>query len=196
MAKRVWTTALLGCAALALASCNASKNESISGGALDAAEKASETLLKTGGDGDDWGAIGYSYDEQRFSPLTDINDKNVGELGIAWTADLDDARGQEATPVVVDGVMYVTHAWSKVSAWDAATGKSLWKFDPEVPGERAVSACCDVVNRGVAVWGDKLFVGALDGRLIALDKKTGKELWSTQTFDTSKPYTSPARRAS
>ncbi len=190
MAKRVLKAALLGCAALALASCNASKNDSITGGgSLDAAEQASETLLKTGGNGDDWGGIGYSYDEQRFSPLTDINDKNVGQLGLAWTADLDDARGQEATPVVVDGVMYVTHAWSKVSAWDAATGKSLWKFDPKVPGERAVSACCDVVNRGVAVWGDKLFVGALDGRLIALDKKTGKEIWSTQTFDTSKPYT-------
>ena len=144
MAKRVFTAALLGCAALALASCNASKNDSVSGGgSIDDAEKASETLLKTGGNGDNWGAIGYSYDEQRFSPLTDINDENVGELGIAWTADLDDARGQEATPVVVDGVMYVTHAWSKVSAWDAATGKSLWKFDPKVPGERAVSACCD-----------------------------------------------------
>src|SRR3546814_10624296 len=77
MTKRVWTTALLGCAALALASCNASKNDSISGGALDGAEKASETLLKTGGNGDDWGAIGYSYDEQRFSPLTDINDQHV-----------------------------------------------------------------------------------------------------------------------
>lgn len=68
--------------------------------------------------------------------------------------------------------------------------------DPKVPGDRAVSARCDVVNRGVAVWGDKLFVGTLDGRLIALDRKTGKELWSTQTFDTSKPYTITARRAS
>src|SRR5690606_10841316 len=91
MAKPAFTAALLGCAALALASCNASKNESISGGALDDAEKASETLLKTCGDGDDWSAIGYSYDEQRFSPLTDINDQNVGTLGIAWFADLDDA---------------------------------------------------------------------------------------------------------
>src|SRR3546814_4140399 len=77
--------------------------------------------------------------------------------------------------------MYVSHAWSKVDAWDAATGKKLWSFDPQVPGERAVSACCDVVNRGVAVWGDKLFVGTLDGRLIALDRKTGQEIWSTQT---------------
>src|SRR3546814_10543472 len=96
MAKRVFSAALLGCAALALAACNASKNGSASGsGSLDEAEKASETLLKTGGTGDDWAGIGYSYDEQRFSPLTDINDRNVGELGIAWYADLEDARGQE-----------------------------------------------------------------------------------------------------
>ena len=189
MAKRVLKAALLSCAALALAACNASKNESITGGSLDDAEKASETLLKTGGNGDDWGAIGFNYDEQRFSPLTDISDKNVGELGIAWTADLEDARGQEATPVVVDGVMYVTHAWSKVSAWDAATGKPLWKFDPKVPGESAVNACCDVVNRGVALWGDKVFVGTIDGRLIALDRKTGTEMWSTLTVDPAKPYT-------
>lgn len=189
MAKRVLKAALLSCAALALAACNASKNESITGGSLDEAEKASETLLKTGGNGDDWGAIGFNYDEQRFSPLTDISDKNVGELGIAWTADLEDARGQEATPVVVDGVMYVTHAWSKVSAWDAATGKPLWKFDPKVPGESAVNACCDVVNRGVALWGDKVFVGTIDGRLIALDRKTGTEVWSTLTVDPAKPYT-------
>lgn len=189
MAKRVLKAALLSCAALALAACNASKNESITGGSLDDAEKASETLLKTGGNGDDWGAIGFNYDEQRFSPLTGISDKNVGELGIAWTADLEDARGQEATPVVVDGVMYVTHAWSKVSAWDAATGKPLWKFDPKVPGESAVNACCDVVNRGVALWGDKVFVGTIDGRLIALDRKTGTEMWSTLTVDPAKPYT-------
>ncbi len=190
MAKKVFSAALLGCAALTLAACNASKNDSISGSAsLDDAEKASETLLKTGGTGDDWGAIGYSYDEQRFSPLTDINDTNVGELGIAWYADLEDARGQEATPVVVDGILYVSHAWSKVDAWDAVTGRRLWSFDPQVPGERAVSACCDVVNRGVALWGDKVFVGTLDGRLIALDRKSGQEIWSTQTFDKRKPYT-------
>ena len=111
MAKRVFSVALLGGALLALAACNASKNESASGGgSLDAAEQASETLLKTGGNGDDWGAIGFSYDEQRFSPLTDINDKNVGQLGVAWTAELDEARGQEATPGVVDGTLYVSHA--------------------------------------------------------------------------------------
>src|SRR3546814_10681805 len=84
---------------------------------LNTGDRAREALLKTVGVGDDWDGIVYSYDEQRFSPLTDINDRNVGELGIAWYADLEDARGQEATPVVVDGVMYVSHAWSKVDAW-------------------------------------------------------------------------------
>src|SRR3546814_19450307 len=99
MTKRVWTTALLGCAALALASCNASKNESISGGALDGAEKASETQLKTGGNGDDWGAIGFSYDQQRFRPLTGINDGNVGELGVACFPAPADAPGRAPPPL-------------------------------------------------------------------------------------------------
>jgi quinohemoprotein ethanol dehydrogenase len=174
---------LAGMALLALTACGDAAP------AIDEREAASAKLLSTGGNGDNWGAIGFSYDEARHSPLTDINDTNVGELGIAWSADLADARGQEATPVVVDGKMYVSHAWSKVSAWDAATGKKLWDFDPEVPGEKAVNACCDVVNRGVAVWGDKLFVGTIDGRLIALDRASGKEIWSEQTTDPARPYT-------
>ena len=183
----IWTkrgAAVLGSAMLlALAACGDE------GTAIDEREAATARLLASGGNGDDWGAIGFSYDEARHSPLTDINDANVGELGIAWFADLEDARGQEATPVVVDGKLYVSHAWSKVSAWDAASGKKLWSFDPEVPGEKAVNACCDVVNRGVALWGDKLFVGTIDGRLIALDRLSGKELWSEQTTDPDRPYT-------
>jgi len=174
---------LAGAVLLALTGCSATKAD------LDAAEAATAKLLSDGGNGDDWGAIGFSYDEQRHSPLTDINDANVGELGMTWFADLEDARGQEATPVVIDGMLYVSHAWSKVSAWDAATGKKLWGYDPEVPGEKAVNACCDVVNRGVAVWGDKLFVGTIDGRLVALDRLSGKEIWSEQTTDQNRPYT-------
>jgi PQQ-dependent dehydrogenase (methanol/ethanol family) len=146
-------------------------------------------LLAAEDDGDNWVSHGRTYAEQRFSPLTDINDKNVGELSLAWTVELDTNRGQEATPVVVDGVMYITTAWSKVMAVDAATGEVLWKYDPEPIGAKGAHACCDVVNRGVAVWEGKVFSGTIDGRLIALDAATGEELWDTVTVDQDKPYT-------
>ncbi|HXC60545.1 MAG TPA: PQQ-dependent dehydrogenase, methanol/ethanol family [Steroidobacteraceae bacterium] len=136
-----------------------------------------------------WMSHGRTYSEQRYSPLTQITKDNVGKLGLAWFADMDTNRGQEATPIVVDGVIYVSTAWSKVKAYEAKTGKPLWNFDPEVPGQFGVNACCDVVNRGVAVWKGKVFVGTIDGRLIALDSATGKKLWDVVTVDQTKPYT-------
>ena len=136
-----------------------------------------------------WMSHGRTYGEQRFSRLDQVNTTSVGKLGLAWFADLDTRRGQEATPLVVDGVLYVSTAWSKVKAYDAATGKPLWAYDPEVPGEWAVHACCDVVNRGVAVWDGKVYVGSFDGRLIALDAATGRKLWEVNTIDRTKPYT-------
>ena len=136
-----------------------------------------------------WMSHGRTYDEQRFSPLDQIKKDNVKELGLAWFADLDTNRGQEATPIVVDGVLYVSTAWSKVKAYNAATGQPLWAYDPVVPGGWAVNACCDVVNRGVAVWDGKVFVGTIDGRLVALDAATGKLLWDVNTIDKTKPYT-------
>ncbi len=141
------------------------------------------------GTGENWAATGYNYDEQRYSPLTQINADSVSELGVAWFADLPDARGQEATPVVVDGRMYISSAWSKVFAYDAKTGEELWSYDPEVPGETAAKACCDVVNRGVAFWKGKIYVGTLDGRLIALDALTGAQLWVTRTTPEDGNYT-------
>lgn len=140
-------------------------------------------------DGANWLSHGRTYDEQRFSPLDRINTGNVGQLGLAWYADMDTARGQEATPLVIDGRIYISTAWSKAKAYDARTGKLLWAFDPQVPGETAVKGCCDVVSRGLAAWGDKLYLATLDGRLIALDRATGKPVWSTVTIDQSKPYT-------
>jgi PQQ-dependent dehydrogenase (methanol/ethanol family) len=132
---------------------------------------------------------GRTYGEQRFSPLKQINDRKVSQLGLAWYYDLDTHRGQEATPIVVDGVMYFTTAWSKVLALNAATGKLLWSYDPKVPGTWAVNACCDVVNRGVAAWNGKLFLATLDGRLIALDAATGHLVWETLTIDHNFRYT-------
>lgn len=90
--------------------------------------------------------------------------------------EFDTNRGQEATPIVVDGVMYLSTAWSKVMAVDAASGAVLWRYEPEVDGAKGAHACCDVVNRGVAVWEGRVFVGTIDGRLVALDAATGAEL--------------------
>ena len=148
-----------------------------------------EMLVNAGADDANWITHGRTYSEQRYSPLDQVNAENVGDLGLAWFADMDTARGQEATPIVLDGKLYVTTAWSKVKAFDAATGEALWEFDPEVPGETAVKACCDVVNRGLATWGNKLFLGTLDGRLIAINRDTGKVVWEKVTVDRSSPYT-------
>jgi PQQ-dependent dehydrogenase (methanol/ethanol family) len=146
-------------------------------------------LLAADSDTDNWLAYGRTYAEQRFSPLDQVNAANVGTLGLAFAVPLDTDRGQEATPIVVDGVMYFSTAWSHVWAVRADTGAVLWTYDPRNIGARGAAACCDVVNRGVAVWQGKVYVGTIDGRLVALDAGTGKELWSTVTVDRSKPYT-------
>src|SRR5581483_415979 len=129
-----------------------------------------------------WLTTGRTYDEQRFSPLDKVNAGNVEKLGLAWTYKVDVDRGTEATPIVVDGTMYTTGAYSIVYALDAATGKLKWKYDPQVPREISGVGCCDVVNRGVAVWQGKVIFGSFDGRLIALDAATGKRVWETDTI--------------
>jgi len=137
---------------------------------------------------DDWRVAGHDNGDSRYSPLAQLDEHNVGRLRLAWSYDLDTHRGQEATPVVVDGVLYTTSAWSKVLAFRAATGELLWQFDPKVPGAIAVQVCCDVVNRGVAVYQGRVYVASLDGRLIALDAATGRPLWSVMTVDPKRPY--------
>ncbi len=164
--------------------------DTATGPAAPAASAASvDTDTIAAADPANWFTYGRTYDEQRFSPLDRINTDNVGELGLAWYADLDTARGQEATPLVIDGRIYITTAWSKVKAYDGASGALLWEFDPEVPGATGAKACCDVVNRGLAAWGTRLYLGTLDGRLIALDRETGEPVWSQLTVDPSKSYT-------
>ena len=111
-----------------------------------------------------WLVHGRTWSEQRYSPLNEINESNIGELGLAWYFDLDTTRGQQATPIVVDGVMYTTSAWSKVQVLDAASGQLKWQYDPEVPKEWDVKSCCGVQNRGAAVWKGRVFVGTIDGR--------------------------------
>jgi quinohemoprotein ethanol dehydrogenase len=137
-----------------------------------------------------WMGPGRDYGEQHFSPLKAIDAANAKQLGLAWFYDIDTAhRGQESTPLVVDGVMYLTSAWSKVIALNAKTGAPLWVYDPRVPGKAAINACCDVVNRGAAAWKGRIYSGTLDGRLIALDAATGKLVWEVMTVPEGGRYT-------
>jgi len=154
-----------------------------SGGLVSPANVDASRLHNADQDPGNWMTHGRTYTEQRFSPLKQISEQNISQLGLVWSVDLDTRRGQEATPIVVDGVMYFSTAWSKVFAVNAATGEKLWSYDPKVLPEWAINACCDVVNRGVAVWQGKVFVGTLDGRLVALDAATGKPAWETLTID-------------
>jgi PQQ-dependent dehydrogenase (methanol/ethanol family) len=140
------------------------------------------------GDAADWTTYGRTYDEQRFSPLKQINEQNVGRLGLVWNRELGTTRGLEATPLVSNGVIYTTGEWSMAYALDAKTGEILWTFDPNVPRARARTLCCDAVNRGVALYNGRVYLATLDGRLIALDAKSGKPVWDVVTVDQSKPY--------
>ena len=129
----------------------------------------------------EWPGYGRDWSEQRFSPLTQINDQNVKQLGLAWFGNLAEKGGSyEATPLVVDGRIFVTTPWSKVYAFDARTGQQLWKYDPKVPGQYAVKLCCGIVNRGAGYWKGKVIWGTLDGRLVAVDARSGKLSWQTQ----------------
>jgi quinohemoprotein ethanol dehydrogenase len=138
----------------------------------------------------DWPAVGLDYAETRFSKLNEINAGNVKTLGLKWTYSLESIRGVEATPLVVDGIMYVSASWSVVHAIDARTGKRIWSYDPGVNRETGYKGCCDIVNRGVALYKGKIYVGAYDGRLVAIDAVTGKKVWEKDTLiDHSHSYT-------
>ncbi|HEV8498578.1 MAG TPA: PQQ-dependent dehydrogenase, methanol/ethanol family, partial [Gemmatimonadaceae bacterium] len=157
--------------------------------ARDAAERIDDArLMIADRDSANWLTYGRTYNEQRFSPLRQINDSTVGRLGLVWSHELPTTRGVEATPIVVDGVIYTTSSWSVVYAFDARSGRQLWMYDPKVDRSRTRTVCCDVVNRGLALYRGKVFVGALDGRLIAINARTGVPVWETMTVDQSKPY--------
>ncbi|MGB6449936.1 MAG: PQQ-dependent dehydrogenase, methanol/ethanol family [Steroidobacteraceae bacterium] len=190
--KNLWVSATLAVAALLCARSAAAQ--------IDVAAPASSArppsfgnvddarLLHAAREPQDWLTYGGSWDEQRYSTLDQINTATVKQLAPAWSFDFDTTRGQESTPLVVDGVMYVSTAWSKVYALDARTGREIWLYDPNVPGPAAVATCCGVVNRGVAIYEGKVYVGTLDGRLVALDAATGKPVWSVRTFEPSSSY--------
>jgi quinohemoprotein ethanol dehydrogenase len=147
------------------------------------------------GAGTNWLLNGRTFDEVHFSPLTQITDKNVTGLGLAWYLDIPGAMGVVAEPIVVDGVIYVSAPQSRVYAVDAASGKLIWKFDPDVKLNQAINGSYSArVNAGVAVWEGRVFVGTGDCRLIAVDAAAGKKLWEatvcdpTQTGITGAPH--------
>ena len=147
MAIRLIQASIVMASVLLLASCGPSAETTAAKGP---AQVDGARIINADSEPAMWMTVGRTYSEQRFSPLKQINDTNAAQLGLAWSFDLDTARGQEATPLVIDGVMYFSTAWSMVKALDAKTGALKWAFDPKVPREYGVKVCCDVVNRGVA----------------------------------------------
>ena len=178
-ATQLITLAVLATASfLALFGCAHSTPQQVDDAALRAADA----------DSANWITYGRTYSEQRFSHLHQIDEHSVSHLGLAWSYDLGTRRGLEATPLVNDGILYTTSAWSLVYALDARTGRLLWKYDPHVAKDHAKFVCCDVVNRGVAMYKGRLYLGTLDSRLIALDAKTGSLVWQVPTAPQDSPY--------
>jgi len=144
--------------------------------------------LDAPGNAGDWLSYSRDWGEQRFSPLARINDTNVQDLGLAWYVDLETYRGVQASPLVIDGVLYNESIYNVVTAYDGRTGRKLWTYDPKVGPEWARLACCGPSARGIAAWEGKIYIGALDGRLIAIDAQAGHEIWSSQTFPPGHEY--------
>jgi glucose dehydrogenase len=152
---------------------------------LAAGARADETLVRAGDDPNSWPMYGRTYDNSRFSPLAGINTRNASAIKLAFAFELGSLRSNESTPIVIGDTLYVSTSWGPkyVYALDAATGERRWTYEPEIPDDVLQYACCDVNNRGVAYGDGKIFVGRLDGKLAALDAKTGKELWVAQVVD-------------
>ncbi len=134
----------------------------------------------------EWLTTGRDFGKGHYSPLTQINVQTVDRLGFAWDYDTHTDRGLEATPIVVDGVMYTSGSTGKAYALNAKTGKQLWSFDPKSDLRVNREACCDEVNRGVAVWKGRVYVASFDGNLFALDATSGAVLWKADTITNKK----------
>ncbi len=146
-------------------------------------------LSSAAGAPQNWSAGGRDVGGTYYSPLKLINPGNIGQLGFAWQQVLDGKRGQEATPIVIDGVIYTSGSWGYMYALNAVTGDLLWRYDPKPAYQAARNPCCDLVNRGVAVWRGRVYGASVDGRLHAVDAATGRKIWEADTIaNHSLPY--------
>ena len=148
-----------------------------------------DRLVRAGENPSDWLIYGGNYAATWFTPLKQIDTTNVNRLAPAWAFSMGVLGGQDGVPVVNNGIMYITSAWSKLFALDAKTGTLLWMYEADLPENISAMLCCDVVNRGVAVLGDRVFWATLDGHLIALDARSGKVIWNVTVADWQAGYT-------
>src|SRR5690606_23454028 len=164
-----------------MAACSRSTDQALSG---PAANVTAERLVAADNEPAQWMSYGGTYSEQRFSKLEQINTGNVNTLGLQWYADYETNQDQHGSPLYIDGVIYVSTARNVVHAFDARTGKELWKYNPMIEGPR-LRYNLGLVNRGIAAWEGKIYMGTLDARLVAIDAKTGAEVWSVDTVPAS-----------
>jgi quinohemoprotein ethanol dehydrogenase len=156
--------------------------------AITNANVTTQRLANAADEPSQWMMPGGTYDETHFSPLAEINEENIDRLGLAWFADYDTNLSQQGIPLYIDGVIYVSTAWSTVYAFDARTGETLWHYDPKTPKEIAQKVCCGIVNRGIAAFEGYIFLGTLDGYLVAINADTGEEAWRQLTVDPEMQY--------
>jgi len=196
--------ALLTVCALAIQIAPAQPRHPAAGkGATPDGAAVTDASLLSGWKSGEWLMNAGNYEATRYSPLKQIDSSNVSRLGLAWYYDTDSAPGTlEASPVISNGTLYATVTWGAVFAVDARTGKEKWRWDPQVGHQNfptgslgnpdkvrtGPSLCCGPGNRGVAVYDNKVYVGTLDARLVALDAETGKVVWSVQTVDKNADY--------
>jgi alcohol dehydrogenase (cytochrome c) len=154
---------------------------------LGASAQTTEQLVKGATDTANVLNYGMGYNLQRFSPLTQINKDNVKNLVPVWNYSFADDRSAQSQPLVYQGVIYVT-SHNATMAVDAKTGKQIWKTKVEYPAETPRIVCCGIINRGAAIHNGKLFRTTLDAHVIALDMKTGKELWRQKAADFKEGY--------
>ncbi len=152
------------------------------------AQVTDEMIAKDASTPDNVLSWGLGTQGQRFSPLTDINTKTIKRLSPVWSMSFggEKQRGQQSQPLVYDGIMYVTASYSRIFAVDVKTGKKLWKYEHRLP--EGIMPCCDVINRGAALYDDLVIFGTLDAQLVALNRKTGKVAWREKIDDYSAGY--------